>query len=519
MKNLYIDTRILDDLNRKNHFLSEEIMMENAAAALEKHIENYFKNSKLTKTFCAIILCGGGNNGADGYALSRRLSGKYKIFTVQVKPTSSELAEIQKKRFLSTSEQLFILDDFIAQKEEFTNSVNSLLKETNAVIVDCVFGSGFHGEFSNDFSEFFKYINSLECFKIACDIPSGLSLKGETCENSFKADITVSMGALKFAFYTDSAKDITGTIFTENLGISQKKFEENQVSYIKLLEKTDLTLPVRNKNNVHKGTFGHAAVILGEKVGAASLAGTSALSFGCGLVTLVESESNKNSASKFKIPLSLMLSREIPENVSCLVLGPGFGRNGNPQKYIDFLKSHPKVKAVLDADIFYYPQITELLKIRPNGIILTPHPKEFSSLLKIAKISKTSSENDKSNFSVEDCVKFKTELMEIFCRCFPDVILHVKGANSITGTFCKNENGIWNFNLFVNPEGKPSLSKAGSGDVLSGFTAALLCQGYDNLSSMLNATLCHALCSSKIKNNFALTPERLITLVENFSFK
>lgn len=519
MKNLYIDTRILDDLNRKSHFLSEEIMMENAAAALEKHIENYFTNSKIQKIPCAIILCGGGNNGADGYALSRRLSGKYKIFTVQVKEISSELAGIQKKRFLSTSEPIFILDDFIAQKEEFTSSIDSILKETNAVIVDCVFASGFHGEFSNNFSEFFKYINSLECFKIACDMPSGLSQKGETAENSFKADITVSMGALKFAFYTDSAKDITGTIFTENLGISQKKFEEKSESFIKLLEKSDLVLPERTKNNVHKGTFGHTAVILGEKVGAAALAGTSALSFGCGLVTLVESESNKKTSSKFKIPLSLMLSQEIPEKISCLILGPGFGRNGNPQEYLDFLKSHPEVKAVFDADIFYYPQILELLKIRPNGIILTPHPKEFSSLLKIAKIRKTSSENNSDIFSVEDCIKFKTELMEIFCREFPDVILHVKGANSMTGTFCKDANDTWNFRLFVNSEGKPSLSKAGSGDVLSGFTAALLSQGYDNLSSMLNATLSHAICSSKIKNNFALTPERLINLVENISFK
>ena len=57
MKNLYIDTRILDDLNRKSHFLSEEIMMENAAAALEKHIENYFTNSKIQKIPCSIILC------------------------------------------------------------------------------------------------------------------------------------------------------------------------------------------------------------------------------------------------------------------------------------------------------------------------------------------------------------------------------------------------------------------------------------------------------------------------------
>ena len=40
MKNLYIDTRILDDLNRKSHFLSEEIMMENAAAALENSLCN-----------------------------------------------------------------------------------------------------------------------------------------------------------------------------------------------------------------------------------------------------------------------------------------------------------------------------------------------------------------------------------------------------------------------------------------------------------------------------------------------
>jgi len=54
-----------------------------------------------------------------------------------------------------------------------------------------------------------------------------------------------------------------------------------------LLEKEDMLLPSRKKQNTHKGSFGHAGIIIGEKNGAALLAASAALEFGAGLVTLI----------------------------------------------------------------------------------------------------------------------------------------------------------------------------------------------------------------------------------------
>ena len=53
---------------------AETLMIENAACALEKHIK---KNCSRNKNNKIVILCGAGNNGADGYTLARHLAGKY----------------------------------------------------------------------------------------------------------------------------------------------------------------------------------------------------------------------------------------------------------------------------------------------------------------------------------------------------------------------------------------------------------------------------------------------------------
>ena len=64
MRKIFFDTRKMDMVCRERFCLSEDLMMENAASALEK---------KLAGKKSVLILCGGGNNGGDGYALARRI--------------------------------------------------------------------------------------------------------------------------------------------------------------------------------------------------------------------------------------------------------------------------------------------------------------------------------------------------------------------------------------------------------------------------------------------------------------
>ena len=88
------------------------------------------------------------------------------------------------------------------------------------------------------------------------------------------------MGCLKTALFTDSAKNFTGKIKLASLGVSSSKFGTCGKPDAFLLGKADLVLPIRKKADTHKGDFGHAAVILGEKAGAGIIAGTAALRFG-----------------------------------------------------------------------------------------------------------------------------------------------------------------------------------------------------------------------------------------------
>ncbi len=515
MKNLYFDTRILDEEARKQFFLTEEIMMENAACALQLQIESYISNQNIKKPKI-LILCGKGNNGADGFTLARRISKKFQVIVIETQKVVSGLCAIQKKRFLKTEGKILQIHDFLQESKEktiFTKYFSKNKNFKNVIIVDCIFGSGFHGEFSPSISPLLDFVNKIDCFKIACDIPSGISLNGLCAKNTFKANLTVTCGALKFSLYSDFAKDFTGKIVTADLGVDIQNFQKNSIPDAKLLEKSDLILPNRTKNLVNKGSFGHVVSICGEKIGASSLSSLSALTFGCGKTTLVSENDFSNQMGLFKIPLSLMTSQNIPQNVNAIVFGPGFGLKNDAKKYFDFLLSNPAIPCVLDADAFYFEQILKVLKSRPNGIILTPHPKEFLNLLKIANLVT-------ADFSISDILEKKYELCELFCTTFPDTVLILKGSNPLISTFSKQENeSFYNLKVFVNPLGFPSLAKAGSGDVLSGLCAGLLAQNYSPLQSAISSSLAHALASQNEKNNFSLTAEQLIQNIANLTSK
>lgn len=450
-----LDKRCYDEL-----FLSEDILMEHAAQGMASYIKHNFSNEQKI-----IIVTGSGNNGADGIALARLLHGDYDISLLFAKKPSSQMALLQEKR----AQALHI-------------PVINELQECD-ILLDAIVGTGFRGEFNEDLSNFLHVMNITKAFKIACDVPSGLKKSGECAKNTFRADTTLTMGALKKSLFLDEAKDFTGKIEVLDLGIS-RRFYETQTNW-HLLDLNDLQLPTREQKNSHKGSFGHLALLCGEKPGASIMSSLSALRFGAGLVTLVGYENHQ----MLHIPHSLMYAHTLPDNTTAIACGMGLGIEFSDNELKELLKND--LPLIVDADLFGMNVILDILEHK--NIVLTPHPKEFVSLLKITKLA---------DIDVKELQKKRFEYVELFCKTYPHATLLLKGANVIIGS--KNE-------FFINPHGSAKLAKGGSGDVLSGLVGALLAQGRKPLDAAIHGSLAHTkLAQNYKKADFSLTPDDLI---------
>jgi hydroxyethylthiazole kinase-like uncharacterized protein yjeF len=464
VEKVFKDTASLDQKCENEFFLTDEILMENAGSAVSNYVRKNFQ-----KGSSVVIVSGSGHNGADGVVVARQLYGDFSVKLYLSAPPKSEIARNQLKRALAVGvERIYKIED-------------------GDIIVDALFGIGFRLPPSEKTSALFREVNSLKGFKIACDIPSGLDVNGNIGESAVKCNYTVTMGAMKLALLSDKAKDLSGRVKVANLGISREIYEGKKFFYN--LEESDLTPPYRTEQGTHKGDYGHVAVLSGEKEGASTLSALAAYNFGAGLVTLV-------SKIKRDIPYELMQGRDIPVNSSVIVAGMGLGQIGINNFREAILNS--SLPLVLDADVLYEKSILELLSIRPLDIVLTPHPKEFSSLLSILF---------HMELSVDEVVKRRIELVEMFAEKYPNVVLLLKGANRVIA----GEGSIYFDTL-----GNQNLAKGGSGDVLAGMIGALISQGYSPLKATISASLAHSKASQLYKgNNFSFSPIKLIDELSN----
>ena len=460
MQNLYESVAKLDHKCYDLYNLPEDILMEHAASAIVSEIQKRFEPGS-----SVLIVAGPGNNGGDGVAVARQLLGVYEVRLFMPYGAKSAMCKIQLDRFYACGG---VLDEDMAKTD---------------VVVDALFGSGLSKPLREDSVHLVRRLNELDAYKIACDIPTGIDINGNPLPVAFKADLTVTMGGLKLALFMDAAKDYIGEVVVADLGVSRALYEEE--SNYKLLERSDLRPPYRNAQNSNKGSYGHVAVIAGQKEGAAIMAAQAALGYGAGLVTVVSHE-------KIAVPYELMHSSHLPKKTTAIAVGMGLGVEYSDEDLEEFLASD--VPLVVDADLFYMPKIAQL--VQKKQIVLTPHPKEFSAMLQICGLGK---------FSVEEIQKNRVGFALKFAKKFPQAALILKGANPIIAQGEK---------VFVNPLGSNALAKGGSGDVLTGLIAALLAQGYEPLEAAIQASLAHAVASQKVaKANYALRPTDLIEAV------
>ncbi|MEJ2500216.1 MAG: NAD(P)H-hydrate dehydratase [Campylobacterales bacterium] len=457
MQNLFEEVETLDRRCYDAYGLSEALLMEHAAEAMAVQVRN-----RIAAGSAVAVVCGPGNNGADGLVLARLLHGRYAVRVVLPLGAKSSMAQRQLERLRKLG---------VPEAERLDGC---------DAVVDALFGSGLWRPRGEAVLGLVRDMNRQKAFKIACDMPTGLRRDGTLDAEVFRADLTVTMGALKRGMFSDAAKNVVGEIAVADLGVDRSLYETE--SGWKLLDRDDLHLPLRENADVHKGSFGHLGVVCGEKSGAAVLAGKAALRFGTGLVTLLSNE-------EVNIPYELMQSHLRPETVNAVVIGMGLGQEFSEHELRERIDG--EIPLVCDADLFAHPMLGEVLK--RTSPVLTPHPKEFVTLLRrtgLADIDVATLQSDRFGY------------VEAFCRAYPGAVLLLKGANVIIGQRDR---------FFVNPHGTNALAKGGSGDVLSGLIGALLAQGYAPLEAAIHASLAHTEAAVRFEGQrYALTPDVLI---------
>lgn len=448
--------------------LTEDILMEHAAEGMESYMRHQLKGAS-----SILIVAGPGNNGADGIALARLMQfgfGSVRLYLpFGVKSTMGKL-QLKRVELLEYVEVVDTLDDA-------------------DIVVDALFGAGLSRPLTETAQNIVNEMNGLNGFKIACDIPTGIDERGYVANEVFDADVTITMGALKEALYSDMVKDFTGDVIRVDLGLRYNYYTKGSTPSSYLLTKEDMGLPSREFSQVtHKGSFGHVVVLCGEKEGAGIMAAMSAARFGAGLTTVISHE-------KVALPPYLMHAGELPMGATAIAVGMGLGH------YMDdaflfktVVDSHLSV--LLDADSFYNAKLLRVLEEKEREIVLTPHPKEFTVLWKMLT---------GETLTVEQVQADRFGAVRKFAALYPHVTLLLKGANMLIVQGDKS---------YINPFGSSRLSKGGSGDVLSGLIVALLAQGYSGVDAAIQGSLAlTAAAAGYGGSSYAMLPVDLIDAV------
>ena len=196
-------------IENKGHDMGflKKFMMENAgAAAVRRLIEK--AGSVDSKNI--VIFVGLGNNGGDGLVMARHLAGYGAKVTVMLLGTPDKIKTEESNWNWS------ILKKMASVKLMSNSSIDFDFKPD--ILVDAILGTGITGEIREPYASAINYINEIECYKFAVDVPSGLDPQtGDTANIFTKCDTTVTFHKMKQGIPT--RKDLTGELFAEKIGI------------------------------------------------------------------------------------------------------------------------------------------------------------------------------------------------------------------------------------------------------------------------------------------------------------
>lgn len=431
------------------------VLMERAALAVAECVNEMLEKKGGTDQRI-LILCGTGNNGADGLAVARLLYQQgYEVHIYQAGKNArrSELHILQTE--ICRAYGMVYTDDVKACKY--------------AMVVDALFGVGLSRDLDAENQMLTEKVNALGCPILSVDIPSGIHAdSGRIMGAAIKADVTVTFGFEKIGMYRYPGKLYCGKIRTAPIGITEASFLGKMPEMILAEEKDVARWWPKRYPDGNKGTFGKVLIMAGQKdmAGACILAARSCYRMGAGMVQILTCEENREILQQ-SVPEALLtvlkddFSKKLAQSVAwadVVVAGPGIGTGERSEKYLRGLVEAAKDKVlVLDADALNLlstnQELQNMIKSRKLGTtVLTPHPGELSRLTG-ERISVL-----KENFPAP-VIDYAKKL-----QC----IVVAKDAVSAVVT----PEG----KIYLCDSGNDGMATAGTGDVLAGMVGAL-CAG------------------------------------------
>lgn len=486
------------------------VLMERAALGVVKQVEKaYKKGDKI------LVVCGNGNNGADGLAVFRMLMIKgYRAECAIIGNVKGGTEEFQNQRKIIKN-----CGYKYTRQESMEESLEVDFGNYN-IIVDGLFGLGLSRPVEGMYGQIIDSINSAKIEEdelkiIAIDTPSGVDAdNGAVLGTAVKADVTVTFGKAKVGLVMYPGASYTGKLVIHDIGIpwavyGTVLFDSRTSNYIgeEIYQFEDSDIVEYLSPRVpysHKGTYGKVLVIAGSKEysGAAYLCESAAYKSGCGLVKVVTSKENKSMLTVM-VPEGLyefygdegVNMDKLKEDImwaDAIVIGPGLGQSENALNMLKEVLSEKEKPVIIDADgLNLLSSNRECLDELDDNMILTPHLREMSRLMETT-VSKIKS----------DMLKAVSD----FKRLYKGTLVLKDARTVIAGP--KKE-------LFINTSGNSGMATGGSGDVLAGILGGLIAQepNYDIALKSMTGVYLHGLAGDRAARQlgeYAMTASNIV---------
>ena len=401
---------------------SVQELMERAGAALAEAAVRF------SGPLPALVLCGPGNNGGDGYVAARHLAERG--ISVRVAALSEPKSNAAKWA-----------------RSGFEGAIEPLTDKTAGapMLIDCLFGTGLKKPLDQPVAGELARLCDSAAARIACDLPSGVETDSGALLNEVPAfDFTIAFGALKPAHRLMPAMHKCGRVVLADIGIAvETDWREIGAPALAPLDPSG-----------HKYSRGMVHLLAGKMPGAIALAAHAAARSGAGYVRV--------STSRFidNIPAAVVQTDTAhldDERIGCIVIGPGMG--DIPQLLTLALTS--KAPKVIDADAI--GPVGDPERLKGQSAVLTPHAGEFRQLF-----------GEMSGSKADQALEAARRSGAVVVYKGPDTLVAAPDGR-----------------LGFAPPAPAWLATAGTGDVLAGMIATMLAKGMPAFDAACAAVWLH----------------------------
>ena len=466
-------------------------LMEQAGRSVFEVLYRYIQEAKGPKG--VLFLSGIGNNGGDALVAARLLTEVPEVIPYVVvcgnPEEGSPLFQQQWKVVHTLEDRITIVTDEMMQSNG--NLIPSHILRDVSIVVDGVFGTGFHGVLPEQIASIFEQCkawrsNSEIRTCIAIDIPSGVNgLTGNADVSSFRADETITLLAPKVGMLMYPGRQYVGKMTVGSIGypFPHHALGESDHNWSEIYWNNADSLYVEPRSPIaHKGTNGHVYIVGGSPgvYGAPILSAEGALRSGAGKVTILSGTNELDALRSLSRPEMMIRDSSDIEQLdgnSTVVIGPGGGRSNTDRKHLlQWMQSVTDSHMVLDADgliaisndVSLLKQCSYTLGKKGHAVVVTPHLGEFSALT-----GKSIGELNK------DPIGYASEFAKEY-----GVYVVLKGQPTILATpFGK---------IYLTTTGNPYMGTGGMGDVLAGIIGSMLNQEQNPIDAINMAIYAHS---------------------------